>query len=130
MIDVFIMDIPKWMREDFKVESDKAKARLTEFYAKDNKTTPVIYGIVLEVYSPDFKNPKDGINQIDKDQINPLTEALQNSGVPADEIRENLDRASQGNEWNDLKDKYERAQEISKETVKSLHTKIDNYLKK
>jgi hypothetical protein len=53
------MDIPNRMQEDFKVDKTKAKARLTEFYAKDDTHTPVIYGIVLEIYSPDFKNPDD-----------------------------------------------------------------------
>jgi hypothetical protein len=37
------MDIPNRMKEDFKVVENKAKARLTEFYAKSSDTNPVIY---------------------------------------------------------------------------------------
>lgn len=128
VIDVFIMDIPKWMEEDFKVQWNRAKARLTEFYAKSASTNPVIYWIVLEVYSPDFKNPENGINQIDINQINPSTGTLQDSGIPIDEIRERLDRAAESNEWDDLKERYEQAQKLSKKVVESLHKKIDKYI--
>ncbi len=128
VLDVFIMDIPNWMKEDFKVEWNKAKARLTEFYAKSPSTNPVIYWIVLEVYSPDFKNPENGINQIDINQINPSTGTLQDSWIPIDEIRERLDRASESNEWDDLKERYEQAQKLSKKVVKSLHEKINKYI--
>jgi hypothetical protein len=31
------------MKEDFNVEDNEAKARLTEFYAKSPETNPVIY---------------------------------------------------------------------------------------
>lgn len=129
VLDVFIMDIPNWMKEDFKVNSNKAKARLTEFYAKSSDTNPVIYWIVLEVYSPDFKNPEDGINQTDINQINPSTWTLQDSGIPGDEIRERLDRASETDEWNDLQERYDQAKKLSRKVVESLHKKIDKYIK-
>ena len=128
VVDVFILPIPSWMQNDFKVDSQEAKARLTEFYAKKEGATPVVYGTVLEVYSPDFKNPKNGINDIDRAQINPLTGALQGVGVPADEIWDRLDRADETDEWDDLKDRYERAQSISQPIVDSLHEKISKYL--
>ena len=124
------MDIPDWMKEDFKVNTNKAKARLTEFYAKKEGSTPLIYGIVLEVYSPDFKNPDDGINQVDRDQINPTTGTLQDSGIPTDEIRERLDRATESNERDDMKERYEQAQIVSKDVVESLHKKVNKYIYK
>ncbi len=128
VLDVFIMDIPNRMKEDFKVDSYKAKARLTEFYAKSSDTNPVIYWVVLEVYSPDFKNPKDGINQTDINQINPSTWTLQDSGIPADKIRERLDRAAETDEWKDLQERYIQAQELSKKVVNSLHKKINKFI--
>lgn len=128
VIDVFIMPIPSWMRNDFKVDEEEAKARLTEFYAKKEEATPVIYGTVLEIYSPDFKDPKDGVNDVDIAQVNPLTGALQGVGVPTDEIWGRLDRAAETNEWDDLKDRYEQAQNLSQPVVQSLHEKISKYL--
>lgn len=128
VIDVFIIPISPWMKNDFQVEVDEAKARLTEFYAKKGKATPVIYGTVLEIYSPDFKDPADGINEVDANQVNPLTSALQSAGVPADEIWERLDRAAEANEWGDLKDRYEQAQKLSQPVVELLHKKIKRYL--
>lgn len=128
VIDVFIISIPEWMSKDFQADSQEAKARLTEFYAKKEAESPIIYGTVLEVYSPDFKNPEDGINEVDIDQINPLTGALQGVGVPADEIWGRLDRAMEKNEWDDLKDRYEQAKSMSQPVIQSLHEKISKYL--
>lgn len=128
VIDVFIMAIPSWMKEDFKADTEEAKARLTEFYAKKEENTPIIYGTVLEIYSPDFKDPEDGINDVDTAQVNPLTGALQSVGVPTDEIWGRLDRAAETNEWEDLKDRYEQAKKLSQPVVQSLHEKISKYL--
>lgn len=128
VVDVFIIEIPDWMKGDFKADTHKAKARLTEFYAKKNNHIPVIYGTVLEIYSPDFKDPEDGINDVDIAQVNPLTGALQGVGVPADEIWGRLDRAAEANEWDDLKDRYEQAKILSKSAVDLMHVKIDEYL--
>jgi len=142
VIDVFIQPIPSWMANDFdgdnnsdnngddKVDVHEAKARLTEFYAKKSGATPTIYGTVLEVYSPDFRNPEDGINDVDKNQINPLTGALQSVGVPIDEIWERLDRAGEDNEWDDLQGRYEQARQLSQPVVQSFHNKITEYLDK
>lgn len=129
VIDVFLINLPSWMKKDFNNDSDIAKARLTEFYAKKLNETPLIYGTVLEIYSPDFKNPSEGINDIDLQQINPLTGTLQSVGVPIDEIWERLDRAAENNEWDDLKDRYEKAQHLSAPIIKSLHEKIEEYFK-
>ena len=130
VIDVFVLPVPTSMQADFKTKSTKAKARLTEFYAKKGDDTPTIYGTVLEIYSPDFKDPKDGVNEVDINQINPLTGALQGVGVPIDEIWERLDRAAENNEWDDLKERYEQAQSLSQPIVQSLHRKINEYLEK
>ena len=128
VIDVFLISIPEWMKTDFHTDEENAKSRLTEFYAKKNNQTPVIYGQVLEIYSPDFKDPKDGINDVDKAQINPVTDMLQGSGIPTDEIWSRLDRASETNEWNDVEAKYQLAQKLSTPIVEGLHKKIQHYL--
>lgn len=128
VLDVFIISIPDWMKKDFQTDENNAKARLTEFYAKKEGSSPVIYGNVLEIYTPNFKDPKDGINDIDKKQINPLTGALLSVGVPSDEIWEKLDRAGEDNEWEDFKERYEQADKLSKPAVEALHKKILNYL--
>jgi hypothetical protein len=130
VIDVFMMQIPEWMVKDFQTDELTAKARLTEFYAKKDDQTPVIYGKVLEVYSPDFKDPKDGINDTDRAQVNPVTDTLKNEGVSVDELWNRLDRASETNEWDDIKTNYEAAQKSSQPIVDDLHKKVDYYLMK
>lgn len=128
VIDVFLLDLPEWLKKDFDTNSNKAKARITEFYAKKENYSPVIYGNVLEVYSPDFKDPKDGINDIDIRQINPMTSTLQSVGIPSDEIWSRLDDADRDDEWDDLNDKYEKAQKMSTPIINELREKINKYI--
>jgi len=128
VIDVFLIVIPEWMKKDFQTEAENAKARLTEFYAKKDGEAPVIYGYVLEIYSPDFKDPKNGINEIDTAQVNPVTDKFTQVGIPMDEVWARLDRASEGDEWNDEEEKYKQAQELSRPIVEALHSKIDLHL--
>jgi hypothetical protein len=128
VIDVFMLPLEEKMKADFQTTDDEAKSRLTEFYAKKENGTPIVYGIVMEVYSPDFKDPKDGINQTDLDQINPLTGTLQSVGVPVDEIWEKLDQATNKEEWGDLKSRYDEASELSKPAVKIIRDKAVKYV--
>lgn len=128
VVDVFLISIPEWMRRDFKTDAENAKARLTEFYAKKGGEVPVIYGNVLEIYSPDFKDPNDGINEIDTAQVNPVTNKFTEVGIPMDEVWKRLDKASEGGEWDDEKEKYEEAQKLSQPIIQELHSKIDSYL--
>lgn len=128
VIDVFLIPIPEWMKNDFQTNSDRAKARISEFYAKKEGYTPLVYGKVLEIYSPDFRDPKDGINSIDTDQVNPVTTALVDAGIPIDEVWQRLDRATEKNEWDDVKDKFDLAVRNSIPIVAELHQKIDTYL--
>lgn len=128
VIDVSIMDIPEWMKNDFQNENNQAKARLTEFFAKKENEKPLIYGTVLEVYSPDFRDPADGINQVDSGQINPLTEKLIDAGVPVDEIWKRLDNPTDETPSDNYKEQYEQARISSQQEIESLHKKVANYL--
>jgi hypothetical protein len=89
VIDVFIIDLPDWLKNKFDNKGEHAKARISEFYAKQDGQTPVIYGYVLEVYTPDFRDPE--INSADATQVNPSTEMLEKMGVSKDEIWQSLD---------------------------------------
>lgn len=128
VLDVFVLRLPKWLKRDFATDDKSAKARVTEFYAKKEGLPPVIYGMVLEVYSPDFKEAE--INEVDKDQINPTTRVFQQLGVDMEKVWNRLPQASQKNEWVDLGDKYEQAKKSSEEEVKNIRSKIDRYLRK
>lgn len=130
VIDVFLMDIPDDMKRDFQTIEESAKARLTEFYAKKGDETPVIYGKVLEIYSPDFKDPWDGINDVDMAQVNPTTDSMRAAGIPVDEVWDRLDRASEPGEWDDLRAQYDAAKKQSLPIVDELHKKIESYLNK
>lgn len=87
VLDVSIVDIPAWMSKDFQVNASKAKARLFEFYAKNENEQAKLYGTVIEIYSPDFKNPEAGINEYDLSQVQ---RPSQNMGLSLDEIWKQL----------------------------------------
>jgi hypothetical protein len=57
-IDAFIQEMPVWMASDFQIAGHEAAAKLIEFHAQKGTDVPVFYGTILEVYSPDFIDPK------------------------------------------------------------------------
>ncbi len=128
VIDVFLIDLPEWLKSDFQTDHQQAKARITEFYAKKENQTPVIYAYVLEIYSPDFKNPDDGINSTDKTQINPTTQSLEEVGISGDYIWKELDESENKDRWLKKETTIKEAEAISDEELKILHTKITKYL--
>ncbi len=130
VVDVFVADIPERLRKDFHTDHAHAKTRITEFYAKttDSKSAPVVYGIVCEVYSPDFRNPDDGINTTDLAQINPLTGTLQDSGIPRDIIWDRLDHLWKKDLRLDIYDKYTVAQQSSRPMVDMLRKRFIKYI--
>lgn len=42
VLDVYIVELPIWLKKDFKTDSDFAKARISEFYAKQRTSKPII----------------------------------------------------------------------------------------
>ena len=88
VIDVFLLKLNKNLKESFKTDKSEAKARISEFYAKKNKEAPIVYGTVLEVYSPYFRKPK--INLADEKQVNPTTLELIRKRISPKQVWEKL----------------------------------------
>ena len=128
VVSVFLLKIPESMKTDFKVDADQAKSRITEFYAKKEGSDPVIYGTVLEVYSPDFRDPNEGLNDVDLDQVNPTIGDMQKVGIPTNEIWSRLDRAAEPDEWKDMEEKYKEAQGLSAPIVQTLLSKVADHI--
>ncbi len=127
MIDIFTVYLPSWAQKEFKVDTKEAKARLVELYVRKDDTEPISYGIVLEILSPDFEDPYRD-NSTENDNINPPITALQKAGIPTDEIWSSLGEIKKNNRQGDLRDKYEKARRLSRPLLKSLYSKIANYL--
>jgi hypothetical protein len=123
VVDVFVLELPEWLKNDFKTNENYAKARMSEFYAKKEGVSPAIYGDVLEVYTPDFRPPI--VNQFDNSQINPSTEELIKVGFSIDNIWTRLG----DNNWTDVQVKYDKARVDSLQRVFEWRKKIDAYLK-
>lgn len=128
VIGVFFMQLPERIKHDFQTTEEKAKARISEFYAKKGGAEPVIYGKVLEIYSPDFRDPKEGINQVDLVQINPTVASLVDAGLTSGEIWQKLDNVSP--EDRNIFSDQEKAEKISEVMVNGLHEKIIEYFEK
>jgi len=104
VIDVYAVEIPEWLRESFATEESFAKVRLSEFYAKKEGVDPVVYGVVAEIYTPDFRSPI--INPYDKSQISATTAALVKNKVPTQEIWR---RIGLDNDYHDLQSNLDQA---------------------
>lgn len=127
VIDVFTLQLTPKLKQEFNVQDDDyAKARISEFYARKEHDEPTIYGRVLEVYTPDFRGPV--INEIDTAQVNPSTDILKRYGVSKDQIWERLADASRTDEWDDMKDRYQKAKEESLPEVFEWRKRINSYL--
>lgn len=126
VIDVIVLDIPESLRKKFNCTETQAKARLSEFYAKKEGSSPVIYGEVLEVYTPDFRPAT--INAIDRAQVNPTTEAFSHHGISIDEVWKRLDKSSDENEWRDKQAQFDEALEETQDHLAILHERIKSHL--
>ena len=125
VIKVYVVTLPKSIRDKFTVTGEKAKARLSEFYAAKKDGEPVIYGIVTEIYSPDFRPAE--VNEIDLAQDNPTTNALERVGITKREI---WDKIGRGNDWSDKLELVKKANELSVAEEINLQNRVARYLDK
>ncbi len=125
VLDVFKIKLPILLKKEFNTKEESAKARLSEFYAKKQGNKPVIYGIVTEVYTPDFRKPV--INEVDKLQIGSVTVCLEDVGFSKDEIYR---RIGDDNNYDDVQELYNMAKEKSKDIILKLRKKIEEEIKR
>jgi hypothetical protein len=119
VLDVYIIDLPEWLQKEFALKVPAAKARISEFYAKREDTEPIIYGEVVEIYSPDFRSP--AINEVDKSQISALSKELEKEGFTSNEI---WDVITSGNDWSGSIKQFRKARASSLAEIEALKQKI------
>ncbi|MEK6890724.1 MAG: hypothetical protein AABX03_01155 [Nanoarchaeota archaeon] len=124
VLEVYKIKIPNWLKKDFDTNENYAKARLSEFYAKKKDKSPEIYGIVVEIYSPDFRIAT--INKTDMAQESALTPSLEKKGFSKEEIWKRIGRE---NDYEDCKQKFMSAKKESDKIEKELKKKINRVLK-
>lgn len=124
VISVFVTELPAFLKDRMQAEGNNAKVRLSEFYAKKQDGEPVIYGVVSEVYSPDFRPAE--ISEQDILQDNPPSEAMERAGIAKEEI---WDRLGEGNNFSDIKEKFQNAKVLGEETENEFRNKVETYLK-
>ncbi|MBU4455883.1 MAG: hypothetical protein KKA65_00080 [Nanoarchaeota archaeon] len=119
VIDVLIVTLSNKIKKEFKTKENFAKVRLSEFYANKGRKNPEIYGIVAEVYSPDFRPPI--LNATDISQINPLTEMFKKIGISKKEVWKRL---GNDNDWSNLSEKHTKAKILSLSKIFKYHEKL------
>jgi len=120
VVDAFIIKISPKLQREFKTKEKFAKARLSEFYANKKDKKPKIYGIVAEVYSPDFRAPV--LNSTDINQINPLTKMFKKIRISKKQIWNKL---GNDNDWSSMQSKYLKAKTMSLQKIKDYRNKIE-----
>lgn len=126
VIDVFTISLTPELKERFKTDENYAKARVSEFFARRGDEEPLVYGLVLEVYTPDFRKPI--INEVDIAQINPSTDVMERHSITKEDIWNRLDRASETDEWEDRKGEYEQARTESLPEIFAWRERIKAHL--
>lgn len=125
VVSVFITSLSDSLKQKMKTVEKEAKVRLSEFYAKKEGEAPFVYGVVSEIYSPDFRPAIINVNDILQD--NPLTESMEEVGITKDEIWERLGK---DNNFSDLKEKFDKAKILAVEKEGLLKDKVETYLSK
>jgi hypothetical protein len=123
VLDVIILKMPPWLRKDFKTRRMYAKARLSEFIAKKERGLPILYGTVAEIYSPDFRPAE--VNEVDRMQMNATIDSLEKEGLGISEVWKRLDGK---NDWQDVNEKYVKAEKLSSRQIKLFEMKVRKYL--
>ena len=122
--EVYVIELPDWLKKAFKTKSNYAKARISEFYAKKKGGKPTIYGTVVEIYSPDFRAPM--VNKHDIAQFSASTKSFKKFGVGMFEIWRMI---GQENNYQGLGKKYDEARNDTIKLVFEFKKRIQRYLK-
>jgi hypothetical protein len=120
---VFVIENPKWLQDTFSCKDERSKSRLSEFYAKRETGEPLIYGTVLEVYSPDFRS--SNINEVDIIQVHPTTAVLEQAGYTKSEIYSYL---GEGKDFDMSDERYKKAIKFMNLIPDSTKEKFINYI--
>lgn len=123
VIAVSVVDLPESVRTKMKVEETQAKMRLSEFYAKKEGAPPFIYGVVAEVYSPDFRPAE--VNEVDRQQDNPTSAAFDRVDVSKQMI---WDRLGSEAGFTDIREKRAEAEALAGPEEEGLKEAVRQYL--
>lgn len=123
VIKVFLIDLSEELKKKMMVTDQKAKVRLSEFYAKKLGSDPFIYGVVSEIYSPDFRPAE--INEVDIKQDNPITSAMERVGISKGVI---WDQLGDGGSFSDIRESVDKAEILAEKEEEVLVQQVKTYI--
>ncbi|MCU0660444.1 MAG: hypothetical protein MUD00_02415 [Candidatus Pacebacteria bacterium] len=126
VIDVSTLPLSDELKKVFQTDEKYAKARISEFYAKKQDGKPKIYGLVMELYTPDFREPT--VNLFDIKQVNPSTTILEKNGINKEMIWEHLGETQTASAWREDESAYEKAKKDSLPEVFEWRKRVENYI--
>ncbi|MEK7202155.1 MAG: hypothetical protein AAB669_01325 [Patescibacteria group bacterium] len=123
VIDVYLLEANPWLQEKFKEKEGQVKARLSEFLAAKDNGRPIVYGTVMEAYTPDFRPPE--INDVDRQQISAPIAWMEHAGIDRSEIWR---RIGNNDDWTGLEDIIAKARAESQDWTDYYRKLVDYYL--
>lgn len=126
VIDHLALPLPPWMQNHFDTQSEQAVAKILEFYVRKEESIPARYGIILEIYSPDFMDPHEAIPAND---LKPVGAMMHKAGVPIEKLWHYIGEDAEELPNDGVRNIAEQAKEMTQTIIKSLRDRIALYFK-
>jgi hypothetical protein len=123
MLDYFVLETAPWLRTAFHVKERYALTRFWECYVLNRRSAPLIYGTVCEVFSPAFRPPVLGHE--DMAYMGAVTRELLKRGFSREEIWRRIGRRSG---WIDVEARFLQARVAALPLVFELRRKVADIL--
>ena len=88
ILGVYTLKIPGWLRSAFATNKRSAKVRMSEIYVKKGNSAPLVYGTVVEIFSPEFVGVT--VNRSERSRVSAPTVVLEKIGFSKKEIWQKL----------------------------------------
>jgi hypothetical protein len=124
VLSIDVLELSQPLRDAFLTDEIHAKARYSEFLVRRGQQLPQVYGIVVEIYHPDFRLPE--VNEVDRLQVAPTVGSLCAQGVSLDEAWARLNSEVP---YGTANTRYYRAFEASQREVRCAEERIKTILR-
>ena len=119
MLDYFVLETAPWLRAAFKVKQPYALTRFWECYVRKGASKPLVYGTVCEVFSPDFRAPVLGHE--DMAYMGAVSRELLRRGFSTEDIWTRIGlRAG----WDDVEERFLQSRVAALPFVTGLRKKV------
>jgi len=98
VFDIFVVELPAWLRRAFGSKERYAWTRTFEFHARKGTSPPHLYATLCEIFTPDFKPPL--VTPTDASWMGPSFPALLACGLNREQAWRGISRLEDGRDVN------------------------------